>query len=126
MQALEAHSEGVASAAESIHRTATQSTMDRYARSLEEERMLVDGAKRSVAALESEAAAHRRQQEVMACCFRPPVSTREYPIPAMVCCFRPPAVVCSGGVWMLRWVMNLVSHSSQQTTPLSWTADEPV
>ena len=87
MQALEAHSEGVASAAESIHRTATQSTMDRYARSLEEERMLVDGAKRSVAALESEAAAHRRQQEVMACCFRPPVSTREYPIPAMVCCF---------------------------------------
>ena len=69
MQALEAHSEGVASAAESIHRTATQSTMDRYARSLEEERMLVDGAKRSVAALESEAAAHRRQQEVMACCF---------------------------------------------------------
>ena len=108
MQALEAHSEGVASAAESIHRTATQSTMDRYARSLEEERMLVDGAKRSVAALESEAAAHRRQQEVMACCF------------------RPPAVVCSGGVWMLRWVVNLVSRSSEQTTPLSWTADEPV
>jgi hypothetical protein len=70
VQALRAHSEAVASAAQSIHRTASQSTMDRYYRQEVAQLKLVAGAKESIAALDGEAAAHRRQQEVCeaSCC----------------------------------------------------------